>query len=412
MTMDSYDQTESNNQRRRRLLVFAGEFSTTPDDRWLLDDIVDELGDQGAAVDVIVFDNDRPRPRGVSVRNGGQLRIISVGPEKRPRTFVGKAWGYLYSAALMHTRVHRLIARERYDLALFTSIGIMTAGFPGRLKASGQVEKLLFILWDFFPVHQMEIGRLPDNALTGYLRHAECSSFVKADVVAVMSPANADFLANYQPRYRGRVIVLPPWAQPSTEEDTSGRLSERFTAVFGGQLVAGRGVETLLRAASLLDRRGSDIRIIIAGDGPLRPGLESMAASMALDNVKFLGALPRPTYRELLNNCHVGIAATVAGVSVPSFPSKIVEYCRASLPVIACLEDATDAGQLLVDSGAGVSVPANDENGLAAALEGMAVKHRSGDLPEMSDAALALFNSALSATRAARTILAETSMDL
>ncbi len=409
MTMDPSNRTKSGNQCEIRLLVFAGEFSTTLDDRWLLDDIVDELAAQGAVVDVIVFDNNRPRPRGVSVRNGGRVRVISVGPERRPRRFALKAWNYLYSAWLMHTKVYRLVGRARYDLALFTSVGIMTAGVPARLKANGKVEKLLFVLWDFFPVHQVEIGRLPGTSWVESLRHAEYLSFARADVVAVMTPANSSFLAAYHPRYRGRVILLPPWAQSFTEDESTGRQTTVFTAIFGGQLVAGRGVETLLHAARSLDLRGSRIRIVIAGEGPLRGGLESMARSLGLSNVTFLGALPRPEYRELLKTAHVGIAATVAGVSVPSFPSKIVEYCRASLPVVACLEEATDAGKILLQSGAGASVPANDEEALAAALENMEAQHRSGELHVMSKAARSLFDSTLSATHAARTILAECS---
>lgn len=391
---------------KNRILVLTADFSTSVDDRWLMDDLVDAFVAKGAQVDVVVFDNKRIRPRGVSIRNGHRVRVISVGPARLPKGRLDKAWSYLYSAALLHTRVYRLVRNENYDLALFTSIGVISAGLPARIRGSRIAKRLVFLLWDFFPVHQMEIGRLPKNALTESLRLLELSTFKNADHVAVMSPSNARFFSKYHPEFSGKTMILPPWAQSPVESYEIDKKLKIFTAIFGGQLVAGRGVETLIDAAHLLEMRKTKIQIIVAGEGPLKLALEEKVCALRLTNVRFLGALPRPIYRDVLRSAHVGVAATVSGVTVPSFPSKIVEYCRASLPVIACLEDSTDAGELLENSGAGISVAANDAEELAIALERMEGKHRSGELVIMARAAGEYFSSSLSDVRAAQTILA------
>ncbi|MBB6404754.1 glycosyltransferase involved in cell wall biosynthesis [Arthrobacter sp. AZCC_0090] len=359
-------------------------------------------------MDVLAFDNKRPRPRGVSERSDGRVRVISVGPEKTPKGSFAKILSRLKSAVLMHTSAYGVLRREEYDVAVFTSIAAMAAGVPGRLRLSGAVKNLVFVLWDFFPVHQVEIARLPSNPLVKSLRWLEYLSFAKADNVAVMSPANERFFRAYFRSYRGKTLILPPWAQ--TDEPSAADVSKApvFTAIFGGQLVKGRGVETILQAAEILESRGAELKIVIAGDGALRETLEGMAASLKLRSVKFLGSIPQPEYRRLLKTAHVGIAATVTGVSVPAFPSKIVEYCRASIPVVACLDPASDAGDELLEYGAGVVLPAGDADMLADALEGLSSDLAVGRLTDLSQAARRFFDDKLSSTHAATTILGTT----
>src|SRR5947209_4520859 len=65
------------------------------------------------------------------------------------------------------------------------------------------------------------------------------------------------------------------------------------TVVIGtaARLVAGKGIDDLLEAAALL--RDADVRFLIAGDGPLRSGLEPLADRAGLrDSVEFLGRVP------------------------------------------------------------------------------------------------------------------------
>lgn len=392
--------------QHKRILVFASDFSTSEGDRWLIDDLVDEFLEDGAEVDVLVFDNKRPRPRGVATSPDRRLRTISVGPMSVPQGTAAKIYARFTAVLLMHTTAYRVLRGQTYDFAVFTSVGAVSAGLPSLLRAKGVVRRLIFILWDFFPVHQIEIGRLPLNQFTRLLRHLEYFSFAKADIVALMSPANERFFAAYFPKFRGKTIILPPWAQADPPGSFQARKAEIFTAVFGGQLVEGRGVDTIVRAASVLERRGVELKVVIAGDGSLRNGLEALAKSLAVTNVEFAGMIPRPKYRELLTAAHVGIAATVEGVSVPAFPSKIVEYCRASLPVVACLDRASDAGDLLLEFGAGVVVEANDAEGLADVLEALTAEYSTGRLAEKSRSARRLFDTRLSSTSAAHAIAA------
>ena len=61
---------------------------------------------------------------------------------------------------------------------------------------------------------------------------------------------------------------------------------------FAGRLVPKKGVDVLLHAMVLLRKRVPEVRLIVAGDGPERIGLERLAAELGIrDAVDFLGHL-------------------------------------------------------------------------------------------------------------------------
>jgi len=228
-----------------------------------------------------------------------------------------------------------------------------------------------------------------------------------ADVIAVMSPANERFLRTYHPSVHAHTIVVPPWASDPLLPTAERRpRQERFTVIFGGQLVAGRGVNTLLHAARQLQADELPIDVLIVGDGPGRIDLVTLAEKMGLTNVTFLSKLPRGEYRRLLQSAHVGVAITVPRVTPPTFPSKIAEYCAARVPIVVCIEAASDAGAMVEAAGAGFAVPAGDETSLASAIRTLYGEFLGGELESRANKARALFESELSVERAAETLRA------
>ncbi len=128
-----------------------------------------------------------------------------------------------------------------------------------------------------------------------------------------------------------------------------------------GRLVPVKGIDTLLRAFATALREQPDLTLDIAGDGPLRGELESLAASLGLgDEVCFLGRVE-------------GVTAEMeraAAVIVPSlgegFGMVALEAAERGRPVIA---SAVGGLPEIVDDGrTGVLVPRADPSALAAAI--------------------------------------------
>lgn len=384
-----------------RILVVAGSFAGPGSNPWLTDDLVAELADRGHSVDVIVASATRPRPRGRQPHASPRVKVWSTGVTRPPRKGrIGKLLSYALTAVRTHLGSGAFLDAKGYDLCIFTSLGAFTFGLPARLRRRSIARILLFVLWDFFPIHQIEIGRIRRASLHKPLKWIERRSFNRADLIAVMSPANERFLEGYHKGLDADVLVVPPWASTHAAVDVAPEAQGRLRVIFGGQLVAGRGVDVILEAAALLRKWDVQAEILVAGDGPLLKSLREAAAALGLDNTQFLGVLPRDEYRTLLKSASVGIAITVPGVSVPTFPSKIVEYCAAGVPVVACIEAASDAGDLLSINGAGMVVPAGDPEALAAALQRFESERLAGNLEKWSASALHLFHTKLSVASA------------
>lgn len=382
-----------------RLLILTNRLARPGDSTWLIDDLVSELRREACTVDVVVADQARPRPRGVV--ETGRGRDISVGPN---RTRFGRIrrMGEIVVAAGRIRRMVREVTREgRYDGLLFPSIACQYGG-AGRVAAHAGVPAAM-ILWDFFPTHQIQIGRLP-AAAGPLLKVVERWSIGRPSVLFLMSQGNIDFLDSYHPDVPGRRVILPPWAG-----DVPCRASgdgARFRVVFGGQLTHGRGVETLIDAAAVCSDRGVDLEVVVAGSGPMEDEYRRRALMTAPDAVVMAGQLSRDHYGQLLAAAHVGVAATVSGASIPSFPSKIGDYARVGLPILVATEEASDVGALVEGAGAGVSVPAGQPRAMADALCRLETLHREGGLQAMGARARDLFEARLSAAAAARVVMA------
>ncbi len=390
-----------------RVLIVTGDFGGVNRNPWLLDDLAVALADAGDDVDVLVYDTKVGRTAGLNPYSDKRIRVFGVGPTAVRKGSGGKLLSYLAAGWGLHRAGFEMVRRRRYDLCIYTSIGIFSWGFPARLRRKGIARRTLFVLWDFFPIHQLEIGRITQKVLHNPLRALEAQSMKNADVIAVMSPANEQFLRKYHPSVRASTIVVPPWASdPLSPNTTRVPRLDRFTVIFGGQLGAGRGVDTLLQAARRLQADELPIDFLIVGDGSGLPQLLSLAQGLELTNVTFLHKLPRADYRTLLRSAHVGVAVTVTGVTPPTFPSKIVEYCAAAVPVVVCVEPASDAGAIVEGAGAGLVVAAGDEVGLASALRALYREHLDGTLESRAGRARSLFKSELSAERAATVLRA------
>lgn len=363
-----------------RFLIVSGGFAKPGDNPSLLNDLADSLSRRGHVVDVLVLEAKGSGGQTVESASVGSGAVYRLAPNEKANTIAQRILAH-GRVSLASRSAERFLPDVQYDLCIFTSPGVFSWGVPRRLKRSGIAAKTLMVLWDFFPIHNREIGRIPSWVPQRALKLLERRSVQSADVVAVMSEANRRFLANYYPRLGVEAVIIPPWAASNGHERRSSEEPlGRFTAVFGGQLSRGRGVETIIDAASLLESRGWTGEILIAGGGPEATRLEEYSERLGLSSLRFLGRLPQDDLRLLLRRAHVGIAVTVPGVSVPTFPSKIVEYCSQGLPVIAALEDGTDAGDLLESRTAGIAIEAGRPDALANALSRFQELHEQAGL--------------------------------
>jgi glycosyltransferase involved in cell wall biosynthesis len=106
---------------------------------------------------------------------------------------------------------------------------------------------------------------------------------------------------------------------------------DRPVVFFGGRLTAQKGVDTLLRAASVYSKTNEKPITLIAGDGDLRNDLEKLAAELKLDGIYFLGTQSHEQMVKLFNIADVAAMPSI----FEAFGLVALEALACGTPVIA-----------------------------------------------------------------------------
>jgi glycosyltransferase involved in cell wall biosynthesis len=129
-----------------------------------------------------------------------------------------------------------------------------------------------------------------------------------------------------------------------------------------GFMTAKKGQDVLIAAFARAFRGKDNIRLVIAGDGPLRPALEAQAQSLGVGGqVRFAGALSREQVRDLL----AASDAFVLSSLVETFGVVVVEALAMGVPVVATRSGGPES---IVGPQDGLLVPPGDEAALAMAM--------------------------------------------
>ena len=136
------------------------------------------------------------------------------------------------------------------------------------------------------------------------------------------------------------------------------RLTSPVEVLFSGRLSANKNVDLLLRA---LAAARHDWRLTVAGDGVMRPQLETLAASLGIaDRVRFLGAIPYDEMMRCYERCHVLVLPSYT----EGWPKVLAEaMCHG----LVCAGTAAGLMPWLLDR-RGYTFPAGDHRALGAIL--------------------------------------------
>jgi phosphatidylinositol alpha-mannosyltransferase len=152
-------------------------------------------------------------------------------------------------------------------------------------------------------------------------------SFVKqVTVVTVVSPAAAELVGdNTKYTTISNGVDLKIYKPTKLVRDPN-------LIVFTGRLEKRKGPVHIINAYNLLKQSYPKLRLVMAGDGPLRESLEEYCSDNKIKNVKFLGFVSDNKKRELMATCGVFTSPALYG---ESFGIVLVEAMAMGAPVVA-----------------------------------------------------------------------------
>lgn len=271
---------------------------------------------------------------------------------------------------LLEKRFKSVIRRDlgelRFDLVLFPTPPITLAGAVEYVKKRDGARTYL-LLKDIFPQNAVDIGMMSKSGVKGllykYFRNKEKKLYALSDYIGCMSQANVDYVLKHNPEIeRARVAICPNSVEivdmsVADEARRSMRRKygipiEKTVFIYGGNLGKPQGIPFLIKC---LQSQKSNERafFLIVGSGTEYGVIEKYINREKPENVKLMRRLPKEDYDAMVGSCDVGMIFLDHRFTIPNFPSRLLSYMQAKMPVLAVTDPNTDVGKVIVEGGFG-----------------------------------------------------------
>lgn len=269
--------------------------------------------------------------------------------------------------------IKRYFSNVKFDLVLYPTPPITFVDVVKYVKKRDNARTYL-MLKDIFPQNAVDIGLMNTKGIKGiiykYFRKQETRLYEISDTIGCMSNANVDYLKKNNPGIDSRKIEVCPNAieviDKTIDNTTRKKIREKYDIpekkivfVYGGNLGKPQGIPFLIACLKCC----ADIEnafFLIVGDGTEFRFLEEYATTSSQKNLKVMKRLPREEYDSMIAACDVGMIFLDHRFTIPNFPSRMLSYMAAKLPILACTDPNTDVGKVIVDGGFGWWCESND----------------------------------------------------
>ena len=350
----------------KSVVLLTTKYADDKRDAWLTNEMAYSFRDDGHEVSVIVFSWLRDDPVS-SFKEIDGIKVVRI-----------KLHNFFYNSGFIGTSLKvflfpywaRIIIKKYIggcDLLIANTPCITIMGLSKFFKKNYKAKAYL-VLWDFFPFYLKDLGAIRNKLFFNFFHYLEGSMYRTFDRIGCMTRGNIDFLVNnYSGIDASKVEILPLWAKIKVVEPIDKALvrkkynlpTDKVIAVYGGAMSVVQELSNLLDLA----RSCSDKKVcfLFIGRGTERERLEKEAVHEGLTNVVFLDYVPRDEYQDVVQACDIGLISLSRKLTVPSFPSKSIDYFKVSLPILASLDSVTDFGMILQNElKAGFYVPAGN----------------------------------------------------
>ena len=209
----------------------------------------------------------------------------------------------------------------------------------------------------------------PDSVPGSLVNWIDRAALRGADLVLADTQENADYFAHTFDLDPDRLAVV----QVGAPEDVfypacQASRSTELDVLFVGKFIPLHGVDTILRAASLLQRRGVAARIELVGRGQEYDSARRLAAELGLKNVIWTDWIPFDALGDRLREADVVLGVFDGGSKAARvIPNKVHHALACGTAVVT--RECPAVERFLVHGESALLVPPADPDALATAIE-------------------------------------------
>lgn len=263
----------------------------------------------------------------------------------------------------------------KFDLVLYCTPPITFLGAVEYVKKRDQARTYL-LLKDIFPQNAVDLGMLSTRGIKGILykhfRKKEKRLYNVSDRIGCMSEANVEYLLRHNPEIDPSIVEVCPNSieviDKSVDDRTRIAIREKYgipldkrVFVYGGNLGKPQGISFLIECMRAC-KSVKGAFFLIVGDGTEFSSLQEYINSERQSNIKLMKRLSKEDYDAMVGACDVGLLFLDYRFTIPNFPSRILSYMQAKIPVLACTDPNTDVGKTIITGEFGWWCESNDSN--------------------------------------------------
>ena len=342
----------------------------------------------------------------------GHLLKLKIGNTQKTN-IIEKGISTLMIEPQFVSAVKKYFSDVKFDLVLYSTPPITLAKTVQYIK-NRDGAKTYLMLKDIFPQNAVDLGLMSKNGFKGfiykYFRNKERKLYALSDKIGCMSQANVDYVIKHNKDVPADKVEVCPNCidiqdvSLSDEEKTEirekyGIPHDRKVFIYGGNLGKPQGIPFLVECLKS-QKENNDVFFLVIGDGTEYPKLEEYIEKENPQNVKLSKLIPKKDFDRLVAASDVGMIFLDRRFTIPNFPSRLLSYMQAGVPVLACTDPNTDIGKVIVDGGFGWWCESGNIKEFCEKFE----EALNADLKSMSDAEISYLKENFSAEKVSEKI--------
>ncbi|NBI07058.1 glycosyltransferase family 4 protein [Senegalia massiliensis] len=309
----------------------------------------------------IISPTEKRRNEPTRLIDNGKVKILKLQIGNTQKTnLIEKGISTLTIESKFKNGIKKYFDDVKFDLVLYSTPPITLQKAVEFIKYRDQAKTYL-LLKDIFPQNAVDLGMLKTSGIESLIyksfRNKEERLYKISDYIGCMSNANVEFLLKHNPSISNETVeVCPNSIEPikvDISEQEKKQIREKYNIpvnktifIYGGNLGKPQGIDFLIDCIRA-NEDNENSYFFIVGWGTEFVKLENFFEREKPKNAKLLSQLPKIDYGVLVNSCDVGLIFLDRRFTIPNFPSRLLSYMQASMPVLAATDTNTDIGKLI-----------------------------------------------------------------
>lgn len=268
---------------------------------------------------------------------------------------------------------------KKYDRVLVFQVSPITSAIPAIFISKIKKIPSYIYVQDLWPETFYSIVNISNLKLRKLMKVFCMKVYNSFSNILIASEGYRDILKKDRINNE-KIEYFPQWAEDFYSTNLNLKdISDEFIVTFAGNIGKAQSVETIVKAAELIEKRNLPIIFNIIGDGSEFNNIKDIIKKLNLKNINLFGRKPSSEMPKYFSESD-GLIVTLSNEEIlkVTLPAKVQSYMASGKPILGAISG--EGNKVIRQSNCGLVVESKDYEGLAKNiinLYSMSVQERS-----------------------------------